>query len=123
VTCSRWWRWGESNSTLPVSSVRGQEAVGGATCGFSERLVTAPARCYPRFTRRLRTQHGPTRGVPVPSARGRLGRSGPPRSGPDWPAGHGKADSQQRTPGGLACWLRWSPTLVAGLDRDRLDAR
>jgi hypothetical protein len=73
VTCSRWWRWGESNSTSPVSSVRGQEAVRGATCGFSERLVTlllavihgSPVGCRPK--------HGPTRGVSVPSGRGRLG--------------------------------------------------
>ena len=31
-------------------------------------------------------------GVPVPSGRGRLRRSGPPRLGTDRPAGHGKAD-------------------------------
>ena len=31
-------------------------------------------------------------GVPVPSGRGRLRRSGPPRPGTDRPAGHGKAD-------------------------------
>jgi hypothetical protein len=51
----------------------------------------APARCCPWFTRLLRTRHGPT-GVPVPSGRGRLWRSGPPRSGTDRPAGHGMAD-------------------------------
>jgi hypothetical protein len=32
-------------------------------------------------------------GVPVPSGRGRLRRSGPPRPGTDRPAGHGKADT------------------------------
>jgi hypothetical protein len=32
-------------------------------------------------------------GVPVPSGRGRLRRSGPPRPGTDRPAGHGKADA------------------------------
>ena len=30
--------------------------------------------------------------VPVPSGRGRLRRSGPPRPGTDRPAGHGKAN-------------------------------
>jgi hypothetical protein len=30
--------------------------------------------------------------LPVPSGRGRLRRSGPPRPGTDRPAGHGKAD-------------------------------
>jgi hypothetical protein len=52
--------WGDSNSTSPVSPVRGQGAVGPATCGSDERLVTAPARRCPRFAVRLRTQHGPT---------------------------------------------------------------
>jgi hypothetical protein len=32
-------------------------------------------------------------GVPVPSGRGRLRRSGLPRPGPERPAGHGKADA------------------------------
>jgi hypothetical protein len=32
-------------------------------------------------------------GVPVPSGRGRLRRSGPPRPGTDRPAGHGKAEA------------------------------
>jgi hypothetical protein len=32
-------------------------------------------------------------GAPVPSGRGRLRRSGPPRPGTDRPAGHGKADA------------------------------
>jgi len=32
-------------------------------------------------------------GVPVPSGRGRLRRSGPPRPGTDRPAAHGKADA------------------------------
>jgi hypothetical protein len=82
--------WGDSNSTSPVSSARGQGPVGGATCGFRMHLVTAPARCCPWFTRQLRTQHGPTRGVQVPSGRGRLRRSGPPRPGTDRPAGHGR---------------------------------
>jgi hypothetical protein len=51
--------WGDSNSTTPVSPTRGQGSVGGATCSFAERPVSAPARCCPPFTRRLRTQHGP----------------------------------------------------------------
>jgi hypothetical protein len=46
--------WGDSNSSAPVCSVRGQGAVGAANCGLSERLVTARARCCPWFTRRLR---------------------------------------------------------------------
>jgi hypothetical protein len=39
-------------------------------------------------------------GVLVPSGRGRLWRSGPPRPGTDRPAGHGKADASldQSTP-------------------------
>jgi hypothetical protein len=57
-----WWRWGDSNSTALVSSTRGQGPVGPATCWFSERLVTTPARCCPWFPPRLRTQHGPTPG-------------------------------------------------------------
>jgi hypothetical protein len=63
-----------------------------ATCGSVEGTVSAPARCCPRFTGRLRSRHGPS-GVPVPSGRGRLRRSGPPRPGTDRPAGHGKADA------------------------------
>jgi hypothetical protein len=72
--------------------------VGGATCGFRMHLVTAPARCCPWSTRQLRTQHRPTRGVQVPSGRGRLRRSGPPRPGTDRPAGHGKADASVTQP-------------------------
>jgi hypothetical protein len=89
VTRPCWWRWGNSNSTSPVSSIRGQKAVGQVTCGFANRLVSARARCCPRFTGRLRTQHGPTGSGPVWSRR--LPRSGPPRPGTDRPAGHGKA--------------------------------
>jgi hypothetical protein len=76
---------GDSNSTAPVSSIRGQGAVGRATCGFCERLVTTRARCCPWFPLRLRTQHGPTQGliaavglgslVPPPNGR-RLGPLG-----------------------------------------------
>jgi hypothetical protein len=51
--------WGDSNSTAPVSSVRGQGAIGLATWGFTEPPVTARARCCPRFAVRLRTQRGP----------------------------------------------------------------
>jgi hypothetical protein len=60
----------------PRSEVRG--AVGAATCGSDERSITAPGRCCPPFASRLRTQRGPG-GCPVPSGRGRLRRSGPPR--------------------------------------------
>jgi len=35
------------------------------------------------------------RQAPVPSGRGRLRRSGPPRPGTDRPAGHGKADASR----------------------------
>jgi hypothetical protein len=48
-----------------VCSIPRQEARDAATCGFSERLVTAPVRCCPSFARRLRTQHGP-RVIPAP---------------------------------------------------------
>jgi hypothetical protein len=87
----RWRRSGDSNSRSPVSSARGQEAVGRATCGFAELPVSAPARCCPLFTCRLRTQHGPT-GVPGPV----WSRTPPaPRSSATRdrsPAGHGKVD-------------------------------
>jgi hypothetical protein len=53
-------RVGDSNSTARVSSIRGQGAVGGATCGFDERLVTPLARRCPPFAVRPRTEHGPT---------------------------------------------------------------
>jgi hypothetical protein len=51
--------WGDSNSTSPILSAPGHGAVGGATCDFDKRLVTARARCCPSFTPRLRTQYGP----------------------------------------------------------------
>jgi hypothetical protein len=63
--------WGDSNSTAPVSSSRGQKGLGAVTCGSDNRSVSAPDRCCPWFTSRLRTQHGPT-GLPVPPGRGRL---------------------------------------------------
>src|SRR5262245_4408684 len=50
--------------------------------------------------------------VPVPSGRGRLRRSGPPRPGTDRPAGHGKADASvewESRP--LGCDL-YSPTVA-----------
>jgi hypothetical protein len=65
-----------------------------AACRFDQRWVTALVHRCPWFAHRLRTQHGP-RG-PVPSGRGRLRRSGPPRPGTDRPAGHGKADPSLR---------------------------
>jgi hypothetical protein len=45
---------------------------------------------------RARAPRVPTvyRRAPVPSGRGRLRRSGPPRPGTDRPAGHGKADAR-----------------------------
>jgi len=85
----------DSNSTAAVSYARGQEPVGSTTCGFGDQSVTARARCCPWFARRLRTQRGPAV-VAVPSGRGRLRRSGPPRPGTDRPAGHGKADAKPR---------------------------
>jgi hypothetical protein len=39
--------WGYSNSTSPVSSIGGQGAVGGATCGSDERSVTTAVRGSP----------------------------------------------------------------------------
>jgi hypothetical protein len=75
---ARWWRWGDSNSTSPISSIRGQDAIGSLTCGMPERLVTAPARCCPWFARRVRTQRGPNeRFRPSDAAR----RSSPLRRG------------------------------------------
>ena len=95
MTCLCWWRCGDSNSTSPVFSARGQRAIGIAACRFDERSVTALVHRCPWFANRLRTQHGPS-GVPVPSGRGRLRRSGPPRPGTDRPAEHGKADPGPR---------------------------
>jgi hypothetical protein len=93
-----WWRWGDSNSTTPVSPAPGQGAVGGATSSFAERPVSAPARCCPPFTGRLRTQYGPrVRSRLVADA---IAGSGPPRPGTDRPAGHGKADPATDHPGG-----------------------
>jgi hypothetical protein len=84
ATCSLWWRWGDSNSTAAAFTVRGQEAVGGATCGFRERPVTASDRRCPWFACRLRTQHGPrgpsaaiTRPVAVAALRAWAQRSEP----------------------------------------------
>ena len=58
-------RWGDSNSTSPISSARGQRALGRAACRFDECSVTALVHRCPWFANRLRTQHGPS-GVPVP---------------------------------------------------------
>ena len=86
-------RGGGETRTPPALACSSESGgLGRATCGFAEHRVSAPARCCPRFTIRLRTQRGPTEG-PVPSGRGRLRRSGPPRPGTDRPAGHGKADA------------------------------
>jgi hypothetical protein len=53
---------GETRTYMsPISPAQGQDATGRVTSSFDERLVSAPARCCPRFARRLRTQHGPTR--------------------------------------------------------------
>jgi hypothetical protein len=65
---SRQHGWGDSNSTPPVPSTPGQEAVDGATCGFDERSVTALVRRCPRFAIRLRTQCGPDSGPSGPDA-------------------------------------------------------
>jgi hypothetical protein len=59
--------WGDSNSTSLSCVVRGQEALGLATCGYDQRVVTASVRCCPWFALRLRTQHGPR---PVADASG-----------------------------------------------------
>jgi hypothetical protein len=53
-------------------------------------------------------------GVPVPSGRGRLRRSGPPRPGTDRLAGHGKADQGlERAAGYLSVWS--STSVLAAL--------
>jgi hypothetical protein len=89
------WRWGHSNSTAAGCFIRGQRALGGATCGYCERLVTAPARCCPWFTARVRTQHGPTR-VRIRVVAGAFGDPVLRDQGLDRAAGHGKADSCHR---------------------------
>jgi hypothetical protein len=63
VTCSWWWRWGESNSTSPVSPARGQRAIGGATCGCSERPVTVTVRQIPLMTAACGTRVAPQAGT------------------------------------------------------------
>jgi hypothetical protein len=74
-------RGGDSNSTAPGSSIRGQGAIGAATCGFSELLMTAPVRCCPWFTGQLRTQYGPRKAL------GDMWSRTPLASLPDRPAG------------------------------------
>jgi hypothetical protein len=75
---------------LPVG---GQDAVDAATWGFDGRSVTAHARRYPSFARRLRAQHGPMGSGPVWSRTASALRcSGPRDQGADRPAGHGKAE-------------------------------
>jgi hypothetical protein len=58
---SRQYVAGDSNSASTVSTIRGQNTVGAATCGFYERSVTAPVRGYPRSAFRLQLQRRPTR--------------------------------------------------------------
>jgi hypothetical protein len=65
-------------------------ALNAATCNFNLPLVTVGGRSRPLWSR-CATDPVRTEG-PVPSGRGRLRRSGPPRPGTDRPAGHGKAD-------------------------------
>jgi hypothetical protein len=76
-----------------------------ATCSFAERLVTARARCCPRFTRQLRTQHGPK--VPVRLVAEDGSAEGVRDQEPIGRPGHGKAD-QCRTN-----TLQLSPTRCA----------
>jgi hypothetical protein len=53
------------------------------------------SRAVPASVGRSREQAVSRLRVPVPSGRGRLGRSGPPRPGTELPAGHGKADESR----------------------------
>jgi hypothetical protein len=74
-----------------VSELRGVELPAGS-------LADLTFRCPPVtvVVRVVQVVCGPSAApvrVPVPSGRGRLRRSGPPRPGTDRPAGHGKADA------------------------------
>jgi hypothetical protein len=86
-----------SSPPSPCCACRGPGREGALSCGSPQPVVTAPARRRPAVPDAARTQHGPgqpgARLAPVPSGRGRLRRSGPPRPGTDRPAGHGKADA------------------------------
>jgi hypothetical protein len=82
-----------------------------AACRFDERSVTALVHRCPWFAHRLRTQHGPR--SPVPSSRGRLRGSGPPRPGTDRPGRRGKADASPFSQPALSVMSsRHRPTLV-----------
>ena len=69
--------------------------------GSTQALLRGPSplphgwlsRAVPASVGRSREQAVSRLRVPVPSGRGRLRRSGPPRPGTDRPAGHGKADA------------------------------
>jgi hypothetical protein len=86
VTCSCWWRWGDSNSTSLFASIGGQEAVAGATCGFKERPVTAgdrrcrgsPVGYGPSTDRRSIACYHSAGGVGGSSRLGSEDRAGPP---------------------------------------------
>jgi hypothetical protein len=80
-------RSGDSNSTSPVSSIRWRDL------RFQRTSGDRSCRCCPWFTRRLRTQHGPTRGSGPVRSRTPLGAPVLRDQGLDRPAGHGKADA------------------------------
>jgi hypothetical protein len=82
---------GDSNSRPPPEVVPGSRHAGGLTCGSLAPVVTTRARCNPLPAGTACTHRVPAGSVP--SGRGRLRCSGPPRPGTDRPAGHGKADA------------------------------
>jgi hypothetical protein len=71
--------------------VPGGGCAGDLSCGFFSSHGDRSCPLYsPTYWLRV---YPPYRRAPVPSGRGRLRRSGPPRPGTDRPARHGKADA------------------------------
>jgi hypothetical protein len=85
---------GDSNSGPPPEVVPGSRHAAGLTCGSLAPVVTTRARCNPLPAGTACTHRVPAGSVP--SGRGRLWRSGPPRPGTDRPAGRSKADLSSR---------------------------
>jgi hypothetical protein len=111
VTAASWARpegptaggWGDSNAGPSLEGLPGGGCAGGLTCGSFVPAVTARARCSPLSAGSVCTHRVPA--GPVPSGRGRLRCSGPPRPGTDRPAGQARPmQALSRTAGYLSVW-------------------
>jgi hypothetical protein len=71
--------WRDSNSAPPPQVLPARSRIAAVTCDSSQPVVTAGARWAPLAAGRVCTQRVPP--APIPSGRGRLWRSGPPRPG------------------------------------------